>query len=65
MNEKDRLLKMIEESNADTSIKNLAKTCIESAYSAGFQKGMKCGSEIYSRTLEMLSPFKRKASNGN
>jgi hypothetical protein len=59
VNEKDKLLKIIEGSKADSTVKDLAKSCIESAYSAGFQEGMKRGSEIMSKTFGMI--FDRKA----
>jgi hypothetical protein len=54
MNEKDELIKTIEDTATCSSIKDLAKTCVESAYNAGFREGMKRGSEIMATTFEML-----------
>ena len=59
MSDKEELLKTIAECDASASVKDLAKTCVESAYSAGFQEGMKRGSEIISKTFEMMYSKKR------
>jgi hypothetical protein len=60
--EKDEILQTIDESNVSLSEKSLLKTAVNSAYDAGFREGMKRGSEVMSKTFEMLYNRPQKAS---
>ena len=51
---KAEILKQIDSAEVDESLKSMVKGFVEQAYDAGFGEGMRRGSEVMSKTMEML-----------